>query len=326
MPEKSTVAQVVQIGVETTPGTLVAATKRLSSLSIEPKMEATIKGFRPEGRKFTTLTQLSKEWGTAKLSGIPTFEEIIYLLSSLIDTATITTPATGTNSRQWTFVPDPDSPDAPKTFSVEKGDANGGVAFPYMLVNGLRFACSREEISIDGDALLAKAVTQALTSSGVTALATTPFAPSAGDIYLDGTYATIGTTKLTRAFKLEFGMGERYKGIWPINSANGSFAAHVEGVPKADMSITVAADTDADAFLTQMRANGTKFIRYEVLGPVIELALRYRFTFDAAVNVLAVKDYSDEDGVYAQGFDLAIVDAPTLRGFKVEVVNTATAL
>lgn len=325
MPEKTTVAQVVQIGVESTPGTAVAATKKLASLSIEPKMEASFKSFKPAGRKFTTLTQLNKEWGTAKVSGIPTFEEIVYLFSSCFDVATITTPATGTTSRLWSFQMDPDSPDAPKTFTVEKGDANGAVEYPYCMVNGIKLSVDREGISVDGDMLMGKASTTTLSGS-TTQLAQTPMNANAADIYLNDTYAAIGTTKLTRAFKFDVEVGDRFKGIWPIDSSQGSFAAHVEGDPKADASLTVAADATAEAFLTQMRAGSTKFLRLEVLGPVIELALRYRFTLDLALKVKAVKEFSDEDGVYAQAFDFDIVDDSTLRVLKVEVVNVETAL
>lgn len=325
MSEKTTVAQVVQIGVETTPGTAVPATKKLASLSITPKMEADVTTSRPAGRKFATLTQLLKEWGTAKLSGVPTFEEIIYVLSSCMDTATITTPSGGTLSRLWSFQMDPDSPDAPKTFTVEKGDAAGGVRFAGALTNGFKLTISRSELSLDGDMLMGKAETHALTT-GLTQLAQTPMAPASGDLYCDSTYAGIGTTKLTRAFKFMPEIGSRFNGVWPIDSTQGSYAATVETEPKADASITMAADSNADAFLAQMRANGTKFLRYEVKGPIIEGAIPYRMTVDMACNVSAPQDYSDEDGVYAQGFDLAMIDSATLRVLKIEVVNTATAL
>ena len=325
MSEKTTVAQVVQIGVESTPGTAVVATKKLASLSITPKMEANVTVTTPAGRKFATLTQILKEWGTAKLSGVPTFEEIIYILSSCMGTAVITTPTGGTSSRLWTFQMNPDSPDAPKTFTIEKGDASGGVRFPFALTNGFKLTATRSDLSFDGDMLMGKAETHAITT-GLTQLAQTPMAPGSGNLYCDTTYAGIGTTKLSRAFSLVLEIANRFNGVWPIDASQGSYAATVETAPKADATIIVAADSTADAFLAQMRANGTKFLRYEVLGPVIEGAITYRMTIDMALNVSAPSDYSDEDGVYAQGFDMAMIDSPTLRVMQVSVVNTATAL
>jgi len=333
MSEKTTVAQVVQIGVEvnasgvSVPGTAVTATKRFASLSIEPKMEADIKSFRPAGRKFTTMTQLNKEWSTAKLEGIPTYEEIIYVLSSCFDKATITTPSGGTLSRLWSFAMDPDSPDAPVTFTVEKGDSAGGVRFAYSMISGMALSVSRSEVGLSGDMLMGIAETHALSNaSGVTALTQTPLAATGFNIYLDTLYSNIGTTKLTRGFKLDVEIGDRFKGVWPIDSAYGSFAAHVEGEPKASVSLTVSADSVADAFLAQLRDGSTKYMRLECTGPVIEAALRYKFTLDMALKVSAVQDFSDEDGIYAQGFELALVDDASLRVLACSVQNKATAL
>lgn len=325
MTEKSSAAQVVQIGVETTAGTAVAATKRLASLSITPKMEADVKVHRPAGRKFDTLTQLLAEHTTATYDGVPTFEEIIYPLSSVVDTATITTPAGGTTSRLWTFVPDPDSPDAPKTFTVEKGDSSNASRAAYGLFTGIKLSAARKELSYSGDMLLGKWAANALSGS-TTALTNTPMSPASADLYIDTTYAGIGTTKVTRAFKFEPDISDKYTPVWPIGTSE-SFAAHVENKDmKGGASITVAADTTAAAMLTQLRDGSTGYMRYEVIGPIIEGSIHYRMTLDLAFKVSNVGEYSDEDGVYAQKFDIVIVDDSSLRGFKFEVVNKATAL
>ena len=89
MPERSTLNQVVQIGVESTAGTAVAPTTVLAAMSIEPSPTAQVDQFRPAGQKYRSLTALGKEWTEAALSGRLTYNEIVIPFSSAIDTATI---------------------------------------------------------------------------------------------------------------------------------------------------------------------------------------------------------------------------------------------
>src|SRR5687768_754043 len=121
--ERQWINQVCQIGVESTAGTAVAANKRLSALSLLPNVKANVQRFRPQGYKYPTVTALGKEWTEAPLTGVPTYTEIVYPLSSVLGTAVITTPGGGTTSRLWTFNPSTTTDDAPKTFTIEMGSA-----------------------------------------------------------------------------------------------------------------------------------------------------------------------------------------------------------
>ena len=51
MAEIATIFQLVQVGVETVPGTAVAATKKLASLMIEPQIKSEIQKYRGTGYK-----------------------------------------------------------------------------------------------------------------------------------------------------------------------------------------------------------------------------------------------------------------------------------
>ena len=101
MARLASVYQICNIGVEVTSGTAVAANKRLSGLMIDPQPKADIKKYRGTGYKFGTVASLNKEWTEAALSGGITYTELVYLLSSLIDVATIATPGGGTGIVPW---------------------------------------------------------------------------------------------------------------------------------------------------------------------------------------------------------------------------------
>ena len=99
MSERSSVAQVQQIGVEVTPGTAVAATRRLGAMTLTPSINAETDPYRPQGSKFPTVMTMNREWTELAMEGKPTYEEVVYplamvgtapVVTELLDTATPT--------------------------------------------------------------------------------------------------------------------------------------------------------------------------------------------------------------------------------------------
>lgn len=204
MPERSSISQVVQIGVESTPGTAVAASKRLSSLGIEMSPNIETQQFRPSGSKYNTLSILGKEWMEGSLSGNAVYDEIIYPLSSCLTAATVTTPGGGTNSRLWTFKPSVTTEDNPKTFTVEQGSSFRGQRFAYGIVNELGLSINRDAIEVSGN-VLGQAIQEPVNLTGSTITAGITNASAAvtytgmlgtGDVgkTVSGTGITGGTT------------------------------------------------------------------------------------------------------------------------------------
>ena len=150
MPENASVFQRPQIAVESVAGTAPATGyKRLMTMGIEPAPASNVEDFKPAGYKFSTVTALGKFWTTAKLSGQPTFNEIVYPLSSVLNTATITT-LTGT-ARNWAFQMSTANRDTPVTFTVESGSDTRAMRFSNGIVDGMGLQFSRSQIKMSGD-------------------------------------------------------------------------------------------------------------------------------------------------------------------------------
>jgi len=328
MPEVSSIAQVVQIGVEVTPGTTVPATKKLVSLSLEPSPDMSVSTFKPAGQKYTTTAILNRESTKIAVSGIPTYDEIIYLLNSVLCAGVITTPATGVTARLHTFAPSSTLPDVVKTYSVEKGDAAKAYKMAYMLFTGFGLDIGKDDVTLSGTAIAKAIVTGGALSVGTTQLALKPIARKHFSLYLNDTYGTIGTTKLARAFTGSIELSDRFAGVYPIDAAlAGNYAAHVETDPKLGGKLLVEADAAGDALVASLRVGTTKYLRIEAIGDIIELALPYRLTVDSAVKLTNIGGLSDEEGVYAIDFEYENVTDSALGGaLKVEVQNTITAL
>jgi len=326
MAERATVFQTVQIGVESAYGTKVNATKKLPTVMFEIGPEVDIKSYRGAGYKYPAVAAMNKEHTVATISGPATYNEIVYLLSSVLDAATVTDNTGTTGEATWVFAPDPDGEDAPKSYTIEQGGAGRAHLFTGGIVTGLGIKFDREGVEIDGE-MFGKALQDGITMTTLpTELALVPMTATQVQVYLDSTWATLGTTALTRVLSAEWNISDRYGPVWTLSGTT-DFVATVETVPTLELKLMVEADAAGMGLLTAMRANTLKFLRIEAVGETIAGAVKYKATFDTAVRVTAVEPFSDEDGVYAiewtfEGF----LDPTSSKVTEVKVINTVGSL
>jgi len=329
MAERTSITQVTQVGVESVPGTGVAANKLFQALSIEPAIKADIKTFKPLGAKYATIAALGKEWVEAKITGdVACYNHLAYLLSGVLAYAAPVQQG-GSAAYLWTFTPAQSAEDTIKTFTVEQGSSARAGKFTYGLVTEFGLKFDREKIEVSGS-MLGQAYQDGISmTTSPTAIPIQPILPTALDVYLDATSASIGTTKLTRALSGEFGISDRFGPLWTINSAVSGFAAHVEQAPKAQLKLMVEADATGMGPLTAMRAGDKRYVRLKAVGPLIASTYYYTFQMDICGVVSDVGEFSDEDGVYAieWTFDVAYDSAwSSGRAMQVQLTNTISAL
>ena len=326
MAERSSIFQTIQMGVETTPGTSVAANRKMQGISIAPSPQVEIDAFKPAGSKFTTITQLGKDWTQAAISGRPLYSEIVYALSSVLLAATPTSLGGVPVAYSWLFEPTQSASDTPKTYTIEHGDGRAG-KFTYGLFTELGIVVNRSECTLSGS-LLGQSYTDGITlTAGPTAQTLDPVYPTHWTIYSDTTSGGLGTTKLGRVLEMEWRIASRWGTVWPIDASLASFAAHVEIEPALTLRLKVEADVNGMAWLARARDGATRWVRAEAIGSVISGANNRRLRIDQACKVMNVNQFSDEDGVYAMEFVLAGVhDATWGKNVSVSVQNDVAAL
>jgi hypothetical protein len=337
MVERSTISQVVQLGVESVPGTAVAATKQLLALSLGPSVALENHTFQPKGGKYPTIVYNGKEWSTSDVGGDATYSEMQYPLASVVTTPTtsqLMDSATATGAYQWVFDPTSFGADTPKTYTVEQGSAARAHRASNFIITSFDLNWDRKGVGLGGSAY-ATAIEDGitLTSAGVTSINTVPIQPTHIDIFLDPTSTGLGTTKLTRVLRGNFHIADRFNPLFVVDSAQPSFVAHVETDPNPSFKLLVEADTAGMAMLTTMRAGTTKFLRFRATGPKIYSGattpadVYNSFTLDCAGKVSGVSKFEDSDGVYAVEFTFTIVhDAGWGRAYKATLVNGQATL
>lgn len=329
MAERTTISQRVQIGVEVTPGTAVAATRRLQSAEISISPDGGVQVIRGAGAKWPALAALGKEFAGGSLDGAPTYTELVYFLAGILGDPTITPVVGATAAYDWEWdIETYDVQDA-KTLTIERGSNLQAERTTGAVLTGLGIEYNRDELSLSGD-MLARAFETGftLTAAGVTDLPLVPVLPREIDVYLDDTAAGLGTTKLLRVLSASWEMGDRFGALWPLNSALPSYAATYEIEPSADVSLTMAADAVGMGLFDTMRAGSTKFLRIGSASDTeIEAGFPYEMDVDLAVKVDDLPDYSDEDGIYAVGWNFGLFhDSDFGKAGHIRVRNGLAAL
>lgn len=334
----SAIAKAVQVGVETTAGTVVAANRKLLALSINSTVEIETDAFRPSGFKYPTLVALGKEWTSASLEGKASYNELIYPLASLLMNPTPTqimssdpTPVP-TGAYTWLFAPNSSSPDSVKTFTIEEGRDGAGNAkrWAHALVNELTFEWSRSGVGLTGSMFGQRTTTGLTLTASPTSIAEALVLPTQVSVYMDNTAAGLGTTKLLDTTAGTLTIGNRFSPWWTLNSANNSFASTVESEPSTDFSLRMAANSVGLGYLDAIRAGTTKFIRIEALGTRIYTGnpnVDYRMRVDLAAKYVGGASDDEEDGALVVEPGMTLVhDATWGKAFQIEIINTRATL
>jgi hypothetical protein len=319
----ATVFQGIQIGVESTSGTAVAANKKLLATSIIPSPRVETKPFRAMGNKYASFATLNKEWAGLNIQGAPTYNEIVYLLSSLLHYAA---PAQqgATAAYKWTFVSNTSASDVGKTFTIEQGDANSAWRVAGAKISGLTFNFSRNEITVSGNGVgLAFETGHTLTATP-TALSPVPILPTHVKFYMEDTQAGLaGADALTNSFSMEYSLTDKFGLAW----AMGQNPEAVEGEPNASGRIVVATDTAGMGLITTLRSAGTKWFRIEATGAQIASPYNHKLTIDFPAQIENVNDPTNLDNVYTVEFGLLpIHDATWGKSVNIEVITNVSAL
>lgn len=321
MPERATIFQLVQLGVESAgaPGTAVAVTKRFQSIGLEPEPSPNLDTFKPTGQKFLGVAVLGQESSAFRISGRVSFEELHYLLASLMSNVAPTTPGTpaAATARDWTYVSASSAADTPASYTVEAGalGATDGDRYAGLYVAELGIVFTRQSIEVNGTGFAQQIVNPVtITTGGVTALPVVPAQPKLTDIFFDTTLAGIGTTKLLRCFRAEWRYANRFAPIWPINSANPSWERVAETDPTMTATLRLVRDAQGMAFYnTYMRQGSNGFLRILNRGNYI----------DALTGIAITSSTSASPPVWTSGaaHNLVVGDVIVISGNSIAGYN-----
>jgi len=175
-------------------------------------------------------------------------------------------------------------PGTPVTFTFGGQYASADV--PLIVVNGASLTGSTP----------AYTMTETTPGASLTQFELVPISGKDWDFYIDTAYGSLGSTKLTRCFEWSWSITGMYVPIWPGNTSEPSWAAHVDAVPDMKFTARLEADSTGRTNVTRLR-NGTKiFPRIKCTGPTLGIST-YLAQMDMCVHLTNVSEPDDEDVV-----------------------------
>jgi hypothetical protein len=330
MPDRYSVQEICEVGIESVIGTPVPSEYKLSGLVIDIDTALELDRIAPSGNLFDTIAAPRQEHATGSLSGFPLYTELPLVFSNVFGAATITTPTGATLAKQWAWAPSSSVPWVPLTWTIRRGMAgNTAELASYGLLSGVNMSFSRTATPEIGGTLFAKALdyAAAVGATGLTALDVVPILPTQVCVYLDPTAAAIGTTKLTRDFLASFEISDLFGPFWPLDCQNPSFGGHAPLKPGAMATLQLGNDTQGRALVTNMRAGTSVYCRIEATGPIIETTVAHRLRIDMALKVVEAPTRGDSDGLSTLEWGFGIFDDPSFGGaIKVQVITNLATL
>jgi hypothetical protein len=319
----ASVFQGVQIGVESSSGTPVAANKKLLAVSLIPTPQTEVKPFRAMGNKFASFASLNKEWSGLKVEGVPTYNEIVYLLSSLLHYSAPVQQASST-AYKWSFTSNTSGADVGKTLTVEQGDSNYAWRVAGAKISGLTLGFSRNEVSVSGNGVGQKFDIGVTLTPTPTSLTPVPILPTHVKFYMADTQAGLaGATALTKSFSMEYSLTDKFGLAWAV----GQDPIAVEGEPNASAKLVVATDADGMGLITALRNATTKWFRIEATGETIVDTYKHKLTIDFPAQIQNVNDPTNLENVYTVEFGLLpIHDSTWGKSVSIDVITNLSAL
>ena len=334
-PKASYGALETRIAKETTYGVAPAAIdQRLGDVSIVPSPDVEVDFYGPTGTTSPTVGTVLTDRAMGDVTGRQSFTGIGYILSSMFGDPVTTTPdATGApTARQhvWTYTGLRTA--SFNSYAVDFGSTTWASRVLGGLFNGLDLTIARGNLDFSSS-FWGKSYTTGIGAGSTPIFATTvtdvPFKPMRGldyEVFLDNTWAALGTTKLLELYSADIAIGERTAPSEPVNRTRSSDGVVEVGEQEHTCNLLLGLDTIADAQIAKLKAGGQAFVRTRAQGDAIAAAQNYLFQADMAIVYSGASAPTDENEVAVMPLDGRIV-RDTVSGFSARftVVNIQTA-
>ena len=310
MSVNAAVFQRVQLGAEVTPGTLVAASKRLGCTMFRPVPRVPLTPFRPVGSKFPTAQTKQKEWTAFEYSGDIGYVDMLYILNSLLKKVAGGTP---------TFIPDTWGPDSIQTYTMEHGSSLQAQKFGFGVISAMALTFSNTEASLRGSGF-GQAMAGGITMTAApTDVPVVPVDPASIDLYVGDTVA--GLALVQRGLGVTLNFADKVGPAFFLKSSVSSFEDVVERPVTYGINLSVEHNSTAEGYMADLRAAKKKFLRIKCTGPEYGVGTPYLLQITCPFE-FQNPDRPDVQDIYTDAFPVVPVNDATFGGAIEVVLNT----
>lgn len=323
-----------QLGKETVAGTGVAANRLFAGLGIGLGPESEGELFTPQGIKVPTGYTPQGQWVEGEAAGFATYDELTYVLQSVLTAVAAPTAAPGgvSVSKLWTFTLQNDLASTYQTYTLEFGDGAASLNYQvtHAIFNSLNLEIEGRKQKFQAG-LLGRHWTRGVSlTASPTQLIRVPILAKNWKAYLDNTWAAViggSPTQMVNLYKASWGVGKRYEPDFPINGANASFASITESESQDWKGMMLmAASANSNSLETDFEAGVIRYLRCENTGPIIDGTAPYKLNIMQPILVTKVGKPQAFNGVAVIPFDYTTAYDASGNGLKVELQNSLANL
>jgi hypothetical protein len=312
----------IQLGTEGTWGSTATATGKLGLIAdcvLEPEVEVeTLKDVRGSlAPGFVAV--LNKHQGAASISGVPSYDDLPYILNSLFNTSSAGAATTYTRD----YVGQTTTAPTRTKYTLYRGSAGKVQKMLGTVFNEL-------QIKVESNKpwqFSAKAVGHSVLDGSLAALADrsqTPIHANVTTMYLDAVGGTMGATPIASIwFSAELSIKNGVGLVPKVGSLTPT--AYVDGMAEATLKIKCDVDATSAGYLTSVLGTSLlqKQIRIKATTGATQIA---QFDF-AGTFSSSPKINTDQDGVSTFEFELDALYNTTLGNWmKASVTNSIAAM
>lgn len=148
-----------------------------------------------------------------------------------------------------------------------------------------------------------------------------------GDVWIDDSWAALGTTKSLDCLSLGFGIPDRMQRVTPIDSSFAGDGIVDMGEQDFTANLGLAWNAASDEEYTKLVNGEPTFIRTKFTGPLIGGGIHYGWTTDMCVDWSGVDEVSETQGVATMPYNGSLIIDPTSGNFiEMTIVNTLATL
>lgn len=319
-----------QFGLEATPGTEVDADRKWASLSLEAQIEAAITEYTQAGTLVPVGTVTGKLWDSFSVKGPADFNELAYLLNSLLKKVAGVQQASSA-AYLYTYAPSPFASETLESWTTEWGDAAGTANFKALQsqLSDLTLKFDRDKVELDGKGLARFESTDVTMTATPSVIARMPVTPNIVSVYLASTMAGLASaTAISRGFEAEIGISGRVEPVWELNAATPSYADLAPGTLKTSGKLSLStARAESATLLTAMKENTLQFLRIKAVGPLIETTYYHTLVIDVPVLVSKAPKKGGKSALYSYDWEFVLAVDPTSSKFvNIALTNTLATM
>ena len=313
--------QQVQVGKESTRGTVVTPTARLmgiEDISIQPVREVAQYEERRGSLAPAYNSALEREGAEGSISGLVTYEDIPYWLDSLIGEAT----PTGTNPYTYSYSAPLTSEPSPRILSIVYGDSTRAYGATGVLVSSLTISGgATETLRFSADLVGHDVATDSLESLSDRSI--TEVMTSQATLYIDAWGGTIGSTAISNSlYNFELTISSNRANKWYVGASTPG--GYREARWETTLTLALELDATTDDYLNDILSSSPlqKLVRIKATSGTKSFQLDFAGTATEAPVI-----FDDEDGVVTIGLSLSgEYESGLANYFKAEVVNAVSSL